>query len=54
MGDCWVHLTIRNSVKNMLREQCKEEFLRHHPEFKGSHITDNLILTQIIQYYLTT
>ena len=52
MGDCWVKITIRKTVQSKLRIECKKEFLRHHPEFEGARLTDNLILTQIVNYYL--
>jgi polyphosphate kinase 2 (PPK2 family) len=40
------------STRELVRNECKKEFLRHHPEFEGMLITDDFIIKKIAEYYL--
>ena len=47
-----VKLTVSESTKKLINEDCKEEFIKHHPELKGMKITENFIVRQIADFYL--
>lgn len=47
-----VKLTVSKSTKELIIEDCKEEFLKHHPELEGMKITENFIIRQIADFYL--
>ena len=47
-----VKLTVSQSTKDLIIKDCKEEFLKHHPEFDGMKITENFIARQIADFYL--
>lgn len=47
-----VKLTVSESTKSMVVEECKKEFLTHHPEIKGMKITENFIVRQLAEFYL--
>ena len=32
--------------------KCKEEFLNHHPEYRGIELTNNKIINQAFVFYL--
>jgi hypothetical protein len=46
--------TLRISHENMqlIRAECRKEFLENHPEFKSFRLTDNFMVAKIIEYYL--
>ena len=45
-------LTVSESTKKLIMEECKKEFCLHHPELKGMKITENFIVRQIAEFYL--
>jgi len=45
------HLTCSEYTKSLIRNDCVEEFLNHHPEFNEVNITDNFILKKIGEFY---
>lgn len=45
-------LKCSKETKDLIINNCIEEFLDHHPELKGSHVTHNQILKQIAEFYL--
>ena len=47
-----VQMVVYPKIRDMIRIECKKEFLSHHPEFEGMRITDNLLLTQLAKFYL--
>jgi len=47
----YVTLAVSQEMKSKL-EECKEEFLRHHPDMKALHISFNKILYEICEFYL--
>ena len=47
-----VKLTVSESTKKLVNTECREEFLKHHPEIKGMKITENFIVRQIADFYL--
>ncbi len=47
-----VKLTVSESTKKLICNECKEEFIKHHPELKGMKITENLIVRQIAEHYI--
>jgi hypothetical protein len=46
------HILCSNESKKLIEEDCKKEFLNHHPEFKGLRLSNGFILSKIIKYYL--
>ena len=44
-------IAIKNNVSELL-EEAKEEYLKHHPEFKEIPISNNKILFEVLEYYL--
>jgi hypothetical protein len=46
------HLVCSKTTKKLILNDCVEEFLEHHPEFKGYNITQDFILRKIVEYYL--
>ena len=45
-------LNIRPETKDRFEIEIKEEFLRHHPEFKDFNLSHDFLLNKIIDYYL--
>jgi len=45
-------LSCSKETKDLIMKQCVNEFLKHHKDFKGKHITEGHILKQIADYYL--
>jgi len=45
-------LRCSKSTKKLLMENCIAELIIHHPELKGMNITQNMILRNVIDYYL--
>jgi hypothetical protein len=43
---------ISDELNDKLMRQCVDEFLSHHPEFKGYRITRTFMLQKIVDYYL--
>lgn len=52
MGEKWTKICCSKEVFDKIMSECKEEFLKHHPEFKGINITQNFMLTKIAEFYL--
>ncbi len=52
MANGFVHLDVRKDVKQLVIENCKTEFLVHHPEMQGRTITHNHIVKQLAIFYL--
>lgn len=48
----WRVIRISQDNQSRLRSECRELFLDHHPEMKGLTITDEFIVTKIIDFYL--
>jgi len=48
----YVKLTINKDTARMV-EDCKKEFLSHHPEFEKIHISANKIVYEMARYYLS-
>ena len=46
------HLSVDKETYELITKNCAEEFLKHHPEYHGSNITQKFILRQIAEYYL--
>lgn len=46
------HLTCSKETKKLIIEDCKKEFLKHHPEFKGMSISCGFLLKKIGVYYI--
>lgn len=45
-----IHISKLN--KRLLRSKCKDKFLENNPALHGVRITDNMIMTSLIKYYL--
>jgi mannosyltransferase OCH1-like enzyme len=44
-------ISCRPSTKELFK-RCKEEFLKHHPEFEHVFLTEDKIMYEICTYYL--
>lgn len=38
--------------KDRLKEDVREEYLKHHPEMKDVKLSENFLVTKLIDYYL--
>lgn len=47
-----VKVSCSKETKHLLTDDCVKEFLDHHPEMIGKHITQGHILRQVVEYYL--
>ena len=47
----YVTIAVTKEMKDRL-ELCKEDFLRHHPEFRSIPISYNKILYEVTRFYL--
>ena len=52
MADNMLQIWVRSSDKERMMTECKEEFLAHHPEFRGAKITHNFMFRKLVDYYL--
>ncbi len=52
MGKKWRKLVCSEKVKDRIMIDCKEEFLKQHPEYEEAFITQNFLLNRISRYYL--
>jgi len=52
MSEKWRQIRCNKINLDKLRNEIKQEFLKHHPEFEGYPLSDNFLLTKIINYYL--
>ena len=43
---------IRKVDLQTLRKECKELFLKHHPEMRGMKLSDSFMLCKVIEFYL--
>ena len=48
----WRQIRVTQEQIDRLRNECKTEFLEHHPEFSSMPLSDNFMLTKIIDWYL--
>jgi len=46
------HLTCSKETKNMIMINCKEEFLKHHPEISDIKISSGFMLKKIAEFYM--
>lgn len=47
------HIVLDQDTFNLI-EQCKEVYLKHHPEEEGRHLTNKHITKQAYLYYINT
>lgn len=52
MGVKWTKFNCHNNTKELIMNDCKESFLKHHPEMKGIHLSENFILYKLAMFYL--
>jgi len=52
MSESWRQMRCSKDNLSKLRNEVKQEFLKHHEEFEGYPLSDNFILTKVIKYYL--
>lgn len=50
--DQWTNIGVKESIKKMLVDDCKREYIKHHPELEETKITDNKILFEVCKFYL--
>jgi len=54
MAKQYYHLNVSKECFLLFRNECKGEFIKHHPELKGTRITDDQLLNRIVQFYIKT
>ncbi len=47
-----VHLTCSSETKDLILNECVNEFLKHHKDFEGMNVSQGFILKRIAEYYL--
>ncbi len=47
-----VHLTCSQETKDLILNECAEEFIKHHPELNGMKVSQGFILKKITEFYL--
>jgi hypothetical protein len=52
MSKTYVQIHITNENRHKLREECKQIFLKYHPEFSSIKITDDFIFERVITKYI--
>jgi hypothetical protein len=45
-------LTCSEYNKNRLMNECKITFLKYHPEFDGMKLTQEFLLTKVLDHYI--
>lgn len=45
-------LVVTREVKDLVLKQCKEEFIRYNPKFKGMFLSQNFIVHRIAEHYM--
>ena len=48
----YVNLGVRPETKKRLVDNCKKEYLHHHPEMKGIPLSQDFLLGKVIDFYL--
>lgn len=48
----YVNLGVKPKEKKRLLDNCKKEYLFHHPEMKGIPLSQNFLLGKVIDFYL--
>jgi len=46
------HLLVDYEVYDLVIKDCKEEFLKHHPDFEGMKLTHNFMIRKLAEHYL--
>jgi hypothetical protein len=52
MSKKYIKLSCAKETSDLLLIECKEEFLKNHPEMKGMFLSQNFILLKVTNYYL--
>ena len=52
MVDLLVSVKLRQSDVDRMMGECKDDFIRHHKEFRGHNFTKNFMFRKLIDYYL--
>lgn len=54
MGDrnYGVHMTCSEETRDLIMQDCLNDFLTHHPEFKGMKLSQGFMLKKIAETYL--
>lgn len=52
MGEVYFQLSVKKETQLLLRNEVKDEFLKHHKEMRGIKLTDDYLVKKIIDYYL--
>lgn len=47
-----VHLTCSEETKNLILNDCVDEFMKHHKDFNGMVVSQGFILKKLAEYYL--
>lgn len=47
-------IRVPKSSKEKLRNECRELFLKYHPEFRGFRISDGFMFKKVIDFYIET
>ena len=54
MSKLYIKLSVSKETAILIRERCKEEFLKHNPKFIDLNITDDFIIKRVGDYYLNS
>ena len=52
MNKNYVTIHMKYDIRELLRYDCKQIFLKYHPEFKNVFLTDGFIAEKIIKKYI--
>lgn len=47
-----MNLRVEKEDLDLLMNECIEEFLKHHPEFKGMRLTHRFMFKTVVKHYL--
>lgn len=50
--NCSERITCSVSTKDLLLDECKQEYLKHHPEMEGVILTQSFLVRKVIDFYL--
>ena len=52
MNNNYVTIHMKYDIRELLRYDCKQIFLKYHPEFKNVFLTDGFIAEKVIKKYI--
>jgi len=49
---CNKQIVVSKETFDLIMEDCREEYIKHHPELEGGFISHNQLMIQIAKFYL--